>query len=105
MTTFIKAKLKKSDYQTNIDEYRVAVNITEYNTTSKLLFLRIIIPKFMKIRQLFHEKNVSKISKNKHVLNWTYGLFGQNYRVATLSSFYLTVSGIIIPSLKSIKQF
>ncbi len=28
--------------------------------------------------------------KKKHVLNWMYGLFGQNYRVATLSTFYLT---------------
>ena len=29
MTTFIKAKLKKSDYQ-NIVKFRVAANITEY---------------------------------------------------------------------------
>ena len=28
MTTFIKAKLKKSDYQTNIDKYRVAAFIS-----------------------------------------------------------------------------
>ncbi len=28
---FTKAKLKKSDYQTNIDKYRVAANITEYH--------------------------------------------------------------------------
>ena len=47
--TFIKAKLKKSDDQTNIDKYRVTANITEYNTISKLIFLRIIIPKFIKI--------------------------------------------------------
>ena len=40
-------KLKKSDDQTNIDKYRVAVNITEYCIISKLIFLRIIIPKFM----------------------------------------------------------
>ena len=44
MTTFIKNKFKKSDNQTNIDKYRVAVNITEYNIISKLIFLRIIIP-------------------------------------------------------------
>ena len=31
MATFIKTKLKKSDDQTNIDKYRVAANITEYN--------------------------------------------------------------------------
>ena len=30
MTTFIKAKLEKSDDQMNIDKYRVAANITEY---------------------------------------------------------------------------
>ena len=31
--------------------------------------------------------------------------FGQYYRGATLSNFYLTVSGVIIPSFKSIGQF
>ena len=30
-----------------------------------------------------------------------HGLFGQNYRVATFSTFNLTVSGIIITSLKT----
>ena len=30
MTTFIKAKLKNSDDQTNIDKYRVAENIIIY---------------------------------------------------------------------------
>ena len=40
-----------------------------------------------------------------NVLNWPSGLFGQKYGVATLSTFYLTVSGIIIPSFKSIGQF
>ena len=54
MTTFIKANLEKSDDQTNIDKYRVAANISEYHIISKLIFLRIIIPKFLKIRQLFH---------------------------------------------------
>ena len=67
MTTFIKAKLKKSDDQTNIDKYRVAANITEYQIISKLIFLRIIIPNFMNIRQLFHVKNVCKNVKNQHV--------------------------------------
>ncbi len=43
MTTFIKAKLKKSDDQTNIDKYRVAENITEYHCKSILIILRIII--------------------------------------------------------------
>ncbi len=32
-----------------IDNYRVAVKITEYNIISKLIFLRIIILKFMGI--------------------------------------------------------
>ena len=31
MTTFIKAKLKKSYDQTNIVKYKMAANITEYN--------------------------------------------------------------------------
>ncbi len=51
MTTFIKAKLKKSDDQTNIDKYRVAANITKYHIT-KL------------IRQLFHIR-ILKINKFK----------------------------------------
>ena len=54
MKTFIRAKLKKSDDQTNIDKYRVAANITKYYITSKSFFLRIFNPKFMMIRQLFH---------------------------------------------------
>ena len=44
---------------------------------------------------------MSKINK----FQWTYGLFGYNYRVTTLSRLYLTVSGVIILSLKSIGQF
>ena len=34
MTTFIKAKLKKSDDQTDIDKYRIAANIAEYHIIS-----------------------------------------------------------------------
>ncbi len=41
MTIFIKAKLRKSDDQTNIDKYRV--DIIEYHITSKLNFLKITI--------------------------------------------------------------
>ena len=95
MTTFIKMKFKKSDDHTNIDKYRVAANITKYHIISKLILLRIIIPKFMKIRQLFHV-NISKST----CLIWIYRLFGHNYRVTTLSTVYLNVWGIIIPSLK-----
>ena len=58
MTTSIKTKFKISDDQTNIDKYRlyIAANITEYHIISKLILQRIIIPKFMMIRQLFHVK-------------------------------------------------
>ena len=36
MRTFLKAKIKKSDDETNIDKYRVAVNITKYHIISSL---------------------------------------------------------------------
>ena len=58
---------------------RVAANITKYYIILKFIFLRIIIPKFMKIKQLLHVK------------------------IATLSTLYLTVLGIILT--KSIGQF
>ena len=61
MTTFIKTKFNKSDDQTNIDKYRVAANITEYHIISKGIFLKVIFPNFMMIRQLFHVKNHVKI--------------------------------------------
>ena len=38
-------------------------------------------------------------------LKWTYWRSNIDYRVALLSKTYLIVSGIIIPSLKSIGQF
>ena len=60
MRTFIKTKFKKSDDKTNIDKYRVKANIT------KLIFLRIIIPKFMNIRKLFH------VCKNVKIGLWTF---------------------------------
>ncbi len=72
-------KFNKSDDQTNSD--------------------KINLPKFIEKRQLFHVTNFcekSKINKFK----WTYGLFGHNYRVATLSTFHLTVLGIIKLILK-----
>ena len=67
LTISTKAKLKKSDDQTNIENYRVAANITEYHIISKSIFLKIIIPKSMKKRQLFHEKNACKNVKNQRV--------------------------------------
>ncbi len=57
MTTFMKTKLKNSDDQTNIVKYREAANITKYPIITKLIFPRIIIPKFNMIRQLFDVKN------------------------------------------------
>ncbi len=65
MTTFIKTEFKKSDDQTNIEKYRILANITEYHIISKLIFIRISIPKFMKIRQLFHVKNVCKCADGR----------------------------------------
>ena len=56
MTTFLKTKFKISDDQTNIDKYRLAANITEYYIISKVILKRIIIPRFIMIRQLFHVK-------------------------------------------------
>ena len=37
--------------------------------------------------------------------NWTYGLSGTDFRVATLSKSYLTATGITMQSVKSIGQF
>ena len=90
MTTFIQTKFKKSDDQTNIYKHKVAANITEYHIISKLIFLTIIIQKF-----------TVKIN----MIKWTYGHFGHNYRVAALSTLYITVLVFIITSLKSIGQF
>ena len=50
MITFIKAKLKKTDDQTNIDKYRVAVNITEYQIISRLIDSYELTAKFVMIR-------------------------------------------------------
>ncbi len=67
MKTFIKAKLKKSDDKTNIDKCGEAANVAEYHIISKLIFLTIIIKKFMMLRQLFNLKNVYKNDKNQNV--------------------------------------
>ncbi len=68
------------------NRYWVAANITEYHIISRLIFLRIIIPKFMKIRQLFHTKNLCKNIKKLTCLKWgMYGIFCYNCRVASLS--------------------
>ena len=57
MITFIKAKLRKSDDQTNIDKYRVAANITEYHLISKLIMIWLS----------FHLENVCKNAKNQYI--------------------------------------
>ena len=58
METFIKRRSRNQ----MISEYH-----TEYHIISKLIFLRIIIPKFMNIGQLLHVKDICKIVKNQHV--------------------------------------
>ncbi len=50
--------------------------------------------------QFYHEKTLF-LSAKWTCLNWTCGLFDKENRVATLSTLYLTVSGIIMTSLKS----
>ncbi len=56
--TFIKAKLNRAVVHTNVEKYKVAVNITEYHMLSRLIFFRVIILKSMMIRQLFYLKYV-----------------------------------------------
>ena len=63
MTTFMKTKFKISEDKTNIDKYRLAVNITEYHIISKLILQR--MPK-------------------SSCLRWTYGRPGIDYKVASL---------------------
>ena len=43
ITTIIKTKFKILDDQTNIETYRLAANIKEYDIISKLILQRIII--------------------------------------------------------------
>ncbi len=47
MTTFIKTKFNITDDQTNIDKYRLAANITEYYSISKLILQRIILKNYL----------------------------------------------------------
>ena len=70
MTTFIKRSLKNQMIRRILTN--IAANITEHHIISNLIFLRIIIPKLRISRQLIQK------------LTWTYGLFGQNDRVAFL---------------------
>ncbi len=68
MTTFIKAKLKNTNNQTNI---RVATNISEYQTISKLILPRINHSKIL--------DNKASILQKKTYLKWKYRIFGHNY--------------------------
>ncbi len=61
MTKFIKTEFKILDDQT--------MNITEYRIISKLKLQRIIISKFMMIRQLFHVKKFQVERKNLVEIN------------------------------------
>ncbi len=97
MITLIKAKLKKSDDQTNVEKYRVDANVTEYHIISKIISKRIIIPKFMIMRQLFHLKkyvNLSKINIIDEMTVWS--------QLKSCYAFYIIPNCIRILSLKSI---
>ncbi len=90
MTTIIKTEKKKS----MINKYRVDANITDFLKINILTMTRQLC--HIKMYILFLKMNMYKMD---------IGTFCQNYRVATLSSLYLTVSEIIIPSLKLRGQF
>ena len=51
-------------------------------------------------------KNCCQKSKKSAYFEWTYGLFGNNYKVATLSELYLTVTEssckVYIPQIKNL---
>ena len=47
MITFIKAKLKKSEDQSNIDNYRATANITEYHINRHSKFHEDVVIFFM----------------------------------------------------------
>ena len=51
------------------------------------------------------KKKLFKKVKKSTCLKWTYGHFGNDYRVATLSKSYLTTKGITMQNLKSKGQF
>ena len=70
----------------------------------RLILLRITIPKFMKIRQLSNFENECKNVKI-NMFKMDVLTIWLNYKVATLTTVYLNVLGIIIPSLKLIGQF
>ena len=81
-------------------DYRVALLITLY-----FVVPGINIPKIRLIGWFDHIKICCSKSKKSTCLKRTYGHFGNDYRVATLSKSYLTIKGITMQNLKSIGQF
>ena len=52
-----------------------------------------------------HKKFLFEKVEKLTYLKWTYGHPGNDYRVATLSNSYHTITGITMQNLKSIGQF
>ena len=57
-----------------------------------------------KYRVTAHIKLKKQIIISKSEQKWTYWLFVKDYKVLTISTKYVFVSGIIMPSLKSKEQ-
>ena len=79
-------KFKKADDQTNIDKYRLAANFTEYHISLKFILQRIIIPRFMIIRQLFHInifqlKEKYLVHKQGNLALWFRESFEENFDI------------------------
>ena len=53
----------------NIDKYRVATNNTDYHIISKLIFIRIILPKSMEKKQSFFSYDQMNIDKYRVAAN------------------------------------
>ncbi len=68
--TVIKAKIKKSHDQTNIDKYRGAVNISEYHLISKLIYRKINILKLWD--NYIMPKSIDKKSQKQTNLRFWY---------------------------------
>ena len=71
MAKFIKAKLKKSDGQTNNDKYRIAANITEYHIISKFMLKltkRAIVLVRRTDRWTDHKSRKTSLLKNVNIL-------------------------------------
>ena len=75
MATFIKTKFNISDDQTNMVKYRLAANITEYHTISKLILQRIIITNFVVqwviwgkvLYRIWNPHRISELKREKNI--------------------------------------